>query len=91
MIDLFTTYQIAKMPTFVSPIQDPEAYGVDSLSISNFYGYAYPLTAILHKVLEKIQRTTCLIILIAPLWPQQSWHARILELLVDLPICLPLS
>ena len=32
----------------------------------------------------------CELILIAPKWPNQSWYARLLELLVDFPLVLPL-
>ena len=34
MIDVFATAQNAKLPLYISPIPDPAAYAVDSLSFS---------------------------------------------------------
>ena len=50
-----------------------------------------PPFVMLGRVLEKILKDhPCELILIAPKWPNQSWYARLLELLVDFPLVLPL-
>ena len=91
LVDLFATRDNKKLPLYVSPFPDKEAWAVDALSLdwSNLYAYAYPPTAILGKVLRKIRDTDCEIVLVAPAWPKQEWFASILELLVDIPLVLP--
>ena len=56
-IDLFATRFNIKLPLFVSPVPDPMATAVDALSLSweNLDAYAFPPTAILIKVVEKLQ------------------------------------
>ena len=45
-IDLFVTSLNKKLPTYTSPIPDPQAWAVDALNISwkNMIGYAFPPT-----------------------------------------------
>ena len=55
------------------------------------YAYAFPPFVMLGRVLEKVQQDhPCEMILIAPKWPNQSWYARLMEVLVDFPLALPL-
>ena len=90
-IDLFATVYNRKLEVFVLPYPDEQAYAVDAMSLRwhGMYAYAYPPTAILGLVLQKIRAELCTVILIAPWWPQQAWFPGILELLVDWPISLP--
>ena len=67
-VDLFATRFNNKLPQFVSPVPDPQAWAVDALSLSweNLDPYAFPPVAILGKVVEKLQDYPCnRIILIA--------------------------
>ena len=67
-VDLFATRFNNKLPQFVSPVPDPQAWAVDALSLSweNLDPYAFPPAAILGKVVEKLQDYPCnRIILIA--------------------------
>ena len=41
------------------------------------------------KVLMKVRQENCLILLVAPLAPHQSWFPQLLELIVDVPLKLP--
>ena len=71
-VDLFATRFNNKLPQFVSPVPDPQAWAVDALRLSweNLDPYAFPPAAILGKVVEKLQNYPCnRIILIAPGWP----------------------
>ena len=71
-MDLFATRFNNKLPQFVSPVPDPQAWTVDVLSLSreDLDPFAFPLAAILGKVVEKLQGYPCnRIILIAPEWP----------------------
>lgn len=61
-----------------------------SLNWTGMFAYAYPPPIILPKVLQKVLNENCTIILIAPVWPRQSWYPQILELMIDFPIRLPL-
>ena len=92
-VDLFATRLNNRLPVFVSPMADPLAVEVDAMSISwkGMYAYAFPPFVMLGRVIEKILTDhPCELILIAPKWPNQSWYARLLELLVDFPLVLPL-
>ena len=51
---LFTTRLNHKVPLYVSPVSDQ---------------HAYPSTALLHRVIQKVRQCNCLIIVIAPGWP----------------------
>ena len=70
-VDLFATRFNNKLPQFVSPVPDPQAWAVDALSLSweDLDPYAFPPAAMLGKVVEKLQDYPCnRIILIAPGW-----------------------
>ena len=92
MIDLFATAKNKKLPLFVSPLPDPEAWAEDALSLnwSGLNAYAYPPASIMSKVLEKIMTESCKVILIAPAWPAQSWYNLLLDMSIDHPLRLPL-
>ena len=57
-VDLFATKFSKRLPVYVSPVPDPEAWGVDALSIrwDNLIGYAFPPLAILEKVLKSSKK-----------------------------------
>ena len=67
MIDLFATNKNKKLPLYVSPLPDQEAWAEDALSLdwTGLDAYAYPPASIISKVLEKIMTEPCKIILIA--------------------------
>ena len=74
-IDLFAR-RYNKLAQFVSPVPDPQAWAVYALSLSweNLDPYAFPPTAILGKVVEKLENKLCRrLILIAPGWPNMHW------------------
>ncbi|XP_073214408.1 uncharacterized protein [Lepidochelys kempii] len=52
--------------------------------------YAFPPFLLVHKFLLKVRRDRASMILIAPAWPCQHWLTTLLDLLVDMPITLPL-
>ena len=87
-IDLFATRFNNKLPLFVSPVPDPQATTVDALSLpwEDLDAYAFPLTAILGKVVEKLQDTPCTrIILIAPGWPNMPWFGDLVAMSSQIP------
>ena len=56
-VDLFATRLNHKVPLYVSPVPDQNAWDVDALNInwSGLTAYAYPLTSLLHRVIQKIR------------------------------------
>ena len=79
--------------TNVSPIPDPKAWDIDALNINltSLTAYAYPPTALLHKVIQKIKQCNCLIIVIAPGWPGMPWFWDLVQLSTEIPLQLPVS
>ena len=90
--DLFATRFNNKLPLFVSPVPDPLASAVDALSGSeDLNAYAFPPTAILGKVVEKLQDSPCIrIILIAPRWPNMPWSWDLVAMSSQIPLSLPI-
>ena len=71
-IDLFATRFNHKLPLFVSPVPDTLALAVDALTLpwEDLDAYAFPPTALLGKVVEKLLDSPCKkLILIAPRCP----------------------
>ena len=90
-VDLFATHLNHKLPLYVSPVPDPKAWDIDALNI-NWTGlttYAYPPTALLHRVIQKIRQCYCLIIVIAPGWPGMPWFWDLVQLSTEIPLQLP--
>ena len=91
-VDLFATRFNNKLPQFVSPVPDPQAWAVDALSLSweDLDPYAFPPAAILGKVVEKLQDYPCnRITLIAPGWPNMPWFWDLVAMSSQIPLCLP--
>ena len=79
--------------TVRSPVQDPKAWDIDALNINcmGLTAYAYPPTALLHRVIQKIRQCPCLIIVIAPGWPGMPWFWDLVQLSTEIPLQLPVS
>ena len=90
-IDLFAARHNAQIPRFCSWLLDPEAETIDAFSRnwSDLYGYAFPPFILINRVLSKVTQDKATIVLIAPLWPAQTWYARLLSLLCHNPVLLP--
>ena len=92
-VDLFATHLNHKLPLYISPVPDQMALDIDALNI-NWMGltaYAYPPTALLHRVIQKIRQCHCLIIVIAPGWPEMPWFWDLVQLSTEIPLQLPMS
>ena len=90
-VDLFATTYSARLPNYVSPVPDPQAWGVDALSIQwrGLDAYAFPPFTLIHRVLRKWEQEQPRLILIAPDWPAQGWYPSLLQLARDkLPLAL---
>ena len=62
---------VHKVPLYMSPVPDQNAWDIGALNInwSGLTAYAYPPMALLHRVIQKVRQSNCLIIVIAPDWP----------------------
>ena len=91
-VDLFATSLNNRLPTFVSPVPDERAFATDAFSISweGMYAYAFPPFSLVGRVVQKLKDHSCLLVLIAPLWPGQPWFPDLLSVVVDYPLELPL-
>ena len=91
-LDLFVTLFNHKLPLYVSPVLDNQAFTIDAFSMNwnNLHAYAFPPTILIPPVLNKIHQSQCRIVLTAPLWLQQAWISEVLQLLISAPVCLPL-
>ena len=76
-----------------TPVPDPNAWAIDALNLNwtGLTAYAYPPTALLHRVIQKIRQCHCLIIVIAPGWPGMPWFWDLLQLSTEIPLQLPVS
>ena len=90
-VDLFASRLNNKLPRFFSWRPDPYSEAVNAFSQSwqNLYGYAFPPFNMIGKVLNKISREKCIVLLVCPFWPSQPWFPYLAELFVDFPIELP--
>lgn len=88
LIDLFATKFSKRLPMYVSPVPDPEAWAVDALSISwkGLQAYAFPPTCLLSRVINKVREDCPSLILVAPWWESQVWFPDLLELAHGPPI-----
>ena len=85
-------HQVQQLPQFVSVVPDPLAWAVDAFSLpwEDLDPYAFPLVAILGKVVEKTQDHPCKrIILIAPGWPNMPWFWYLVAMSSQIQLCLP--
>ena len=74
-VDLFATHLNHKLPLYVSPVPDPNAWDIDALNI-NWTG---------------LTQCHCLIIVIAPGWPGMPWFWDLVQLSTEIPLQLPVS
>ena len=90
--DLFATRFNHKLPQFVSPVPDSLAVAVDALTLpwEDLDAYAFPPTAILGKVVEKLQDSPCKrLILLALGWPNMPWFWELVAMSSQVPLSLP--
>ena len=87
-VDLFATHLNHKLPLYVSPVPDPNAWDIDTLNINwtGLTAYAYPPTTLLHRVIQKIRQCHSLIIVIAPGWPGMTWFWDSTEIPLQLSV-----
>ena len=93
-IDLFASRLNSKNLVYASWKPDPKAVFVDAFSavwnqFNNFY--AFPPFSIIMKCLQKIVTDQATGLIIVPLWPTQPWFPKLMKMLIDIPVILPLN
>ena len=92
-IDIFASRVNKQIDRYVSWKKEPEAERIDAFSFdwSNVFMYCYPPFSLVARTLSKLRRDRGECILVAPLWPTQSWWTTLMEHLVDLPVMIPVT
>ena len=93
ILTLNYTTTFARLPPPPLPPPDLKAWDIDTLNINwtSLTAYAYPPTALLHRVSQEIRHCHCLIIVIAPGWPEMPWFWVLGQLSTEIPLQLPVS
>lgn len=90
-IDLFASRINKKCTTYISWHRDPDAFAVDSFTVSwsqlNFY--AFPPFSVILKTLRKIIADQAQGIMVVPLWPTQPWYPVFRSLLISETVSFP--
>ena len=93
-VDLFATHLNHKVPLYVSPVPDLNAWDIDALNI-NWSGLTalpcLPSDGSPSRVIQKIRQYKCLIIIIAPGWPGMPWFWDLVKLSTEIPLQLLVS
>ena len=79
-VDLFATHENAILDLFVSPVEHPDAWGVDAFSLDwNTWDtiYLFPPISLISKVLVKIRPFKGTVYLVTPHWPTRIWFVEI--------------
>ena len=93
-IDRFGSITSTQLPVYNSLYWDPHTSGIDALSQTdwgNMNNYVNPPFALIPKVLNIVKEQKAVATLIAPKWIGQPWYQKLIELLIDQPIRLPVS
>ena len=87
-----TTKYSARLPSYVSPVQDGLAFAVDALAIpwKGLQAYAYPPTALISQVLAKYRLERPTLLLVTPYWPTSAWFPELVDLSCEAPLLLAL-
>ena len=73
---------------------DPLAVHTDAFTLdwATFQGYAFPPFTLIGRCLRQIQsQQVPHLVLVAPVWPAQSWYPLLLDLCIDFPVLIPIQ
>ena len=87
-LDLFASKLNTQLDSYVSYRPDPGAFAVDAFTLNwrKLIFYAFPLFAILPKLLQKISLDEATGLLLIPFWPSQVFFSSVLHMLIAHPI-----
>ena len=93
-IDLFAARHNSQLPAYYSFRPDPQALAMDALAQEwhDHKPYLFPPFILIGRSLQKILADRVEeAVLIAPIWPAQTWFATALQMLVEPPRAIPSS
>ena len=82
-----------QLPVYFSPILNPMSAGTDAMlqAWDGLEVYAFPPFAVIPQILLKLRQSQGIsMTLVTPFWPQKIWFLELLDLLVEVPVVLPL-
>lgn len=90
-IDMFASRVNKQVSEFVSWKPDAEATHIDAFTCdwSQKFIYIFCPFSLIGRTLAKLRQDNGEAIMIVPLWPTQNWWSRFLELLIDIPLVIP--
>ena len=91
-VDLFASRTAHQLDKYVSWKPDPGAWKIDAFSFdwTDEKMYCFPPFCMLSLILARIRMQKATLTIIAPQWPKQVWFPTLLEMLVDIPLKLPM-
>ena len=93
-VDLFASRLIKQLDTYVSWFPDPKVVTSDALSIcwSNYKPYIFPPFSLIGRILQMLEDDKVRkAIIIIPMWVTQAWFPKLLQMLIQNPVRLPVT
>ena len=90
-LDLFAKKWNSQTEKFYSWLPQPGASGTDALiqTWPEKGAYAFPPFGLIPKILAKLHKTKCRIIMITPKWETACWYGQLLKSSIEKPLLLP--
>ena len=91
-MDRFACAKTAMCKNYNSLFYDPHTHGVDALFQSDwgeFNNWVNPPFRLIPKILDILNHTGAQATVIAPMWPAQPFHYRLMDMSIAAPIRLP--
>ena len=78
-VDRFASWRTAQLPVYNSYFADPYTSGVDAFAQqwSNHINFLNPPFFLLNRVIDKVIKDRAAATIIAPMWPNQPWYAKL--------------
>lgn len=82
-VDLFASRLNNQVTKYVSRRPDPKAFAIDAFSLtwSRDLYFIFPPFSLLARILQKVEEDKTEAVLLAPVWPTQSWWPSLLHLI----------
>lgn len=90
-VDLFASRLNNQVPKYVSRRPDPNAFAIDAFTFtwSDDMYFIFPPFSLLGRILQKVEEDKAEVVLVAPIWPTQSWWPSLLQLISGQSFRLP--
>ena len=96
VVDLFASRLNCHLPTYCSWQPDPGAAAIDCFTLDwqqfdNRLIYAFPPFSVVARTLQKIEAESTAAVIVVPHWPTQPWFGKLLHLMQDPPLVIPVN